>query len=167
MAYKYKGTKNSWNRKWNKAWVNITKSEKFINTVTNKYIKLRPSLKDKRSKNITVSDKKRAMTYLKDSVRGVLEANPQMKVREVVDDVLNSRAFTTADEARISSWHKRLKEFDINIRLKSLEFDKKENKYKIIAGKYKNYYTVIVHNPGQDPSYTIELVPASQIVNFV
>ena len=153
-------------RKWGD-WNKIISSEKFVNTVTNKYIKLRPSLKDKRSKNITSADKKRAMTYLKDSVRGVLEANPQMKVREVVDEVLNSRAFTTADEARISSWHKRLKEFNINVRLTSLEFDKKESKYKIIAGKYKNYYTVVVHNPGQDPSYTVELVPASQIVNFI
>lgn len=148
-------------------WNKIISSEKFVNKVTNKYVKLRPSLKDKRSKNITSADKKRAITYLKDSVRGVLEANPQMKVREVVDEVLNSRAFTTADEARLSSWHKRLKEFNINVRLTSLEFDKEEKKYKITAGKYKNYYTVVVHNPGQDPSYTIELVPASQIVNFV
>ena len=148
-------------------WNKIISSEKFVNKVTNKYVKLRPSLKDKRSKNITVADKKRAITYLKDSVRGVLEANPQMKVREVVDEVLNSRAFTSADEARIASWHKRLKEFNINVRLTSLEFDKKESKYKITAGKYKNYYTVIVHNPGQDPSYTVELIPASQIVNFV
>ena len=90
-------------------WNKIISSEKFVNKVTNKYIKLRPSLKDKRSKNITSADKKRAITYLKDSVRGVLEANPQLKVREAVDEVLNSRAFTTADEARLSSWHKRLK----------------------------------------------------------
>ena len=148
-------------------WNKIISSEKFVNKVTNKYVKLRPSLKDKRSKNITVADKKRAITYLKDSVRGVLEANPQMKMKEAVDEVLNSRAFTTADEARLASWHKRLKEFNINVRLTSLEFDKKESKYKITAGKYKNYYTVVVHNPGQDPSFTVELVPASQIVNVV
>ena len=148
-------------------WNKIISSEKFVNKITKGYVKQTPSKKDKRSKNITSADKKRAMTYIKDSVRGVFEANPQMKVREVVDEVLNSRAFTTADEARISSWHKRLKEFNINVRLTSLEFDKKESKYKIIAGKYKNYYTVVVHNPGQDPSYTVELVPASQIVNFV
>ena len=148
-------------------WNKIISSEKFVNKVTNKYVKLRPSLKDKRSKNITVADKKRAITYLKDSVRGVLEANPQMKMKEAVDEVLNRRAFTTADEARLASWHKRLKEFNINVRLTSLEFDKKESKYKITAGKYKNYYTVVVHNPGQDPSFTVELVPASQIVNVV
>ena len=148
-------------------WNKIISSEKFVNKVTNKYIKLRPSLKDKRSKNITSADKKRALAYLKINVKGLLESSPELTMKEAVNQVVNSTAFTSKGETAAKNWQKQLKEFNINVKRTSLEYDEKESKYKIIAGKYKNYYTVIVHHPGQDPSYSIELVPASQIVNFV
>ena len=153
-------------RKWGD-WNKITNSEKFVNKITEGYIKQAPSKKDKRSKNITSADKKRALAYLKINVKGLLESAPELTMKEAVNQVVNSTAFTSRGETAAKNWQKQLKQFNINIRKSSLEYDEKESKYKIVAGKYKNYYTVIVHNPGQDPSYSIELVPASQIVNFV
>ena len=153
-------------RKWGD-WNKIISSEKFVNKITKGYVKQTPSKKDKRSKNITSADKKRALAYLKINVKGLLESAPELTMKEAVNQVVNSTAFTSRGETAAKNWQKQLKQFNINIRKSSLEYDEKESKYKIIAGKYKNYYTVIVHNPGQDPSYSIELVPASQIVNFV
>ena len=153
-------------RKWGD-WNKIISSEKFVNKITKGYIKQTPSKKDKRSKNITSADKKRALAYLKINVKGLLESSPELTMKEAVNQVVNSTAFTSRGETAAKNWQKQLKQFNINIRKSSLEYDEKESKYKIVAGKYKNYYTVIVHNPGQDPSYSIELVPASQIVNFV
>ena len=153
-------------RKWGD-WNKIISSEKFVNKITKGYIKQTPSKKDKRSKNITSADKKRALAYLKINVKGLLESSPELTMKEAVNQVVNSTAFTSKGETAAKNWQKQLKQFNINIRKSSLEYDEKESKYKIVAGKYKNYYTVIVHNPGQDPSYSIELVPASQIVNFV
>ena len=153
-------------RKWGD-WNKIISSEKFVNKITKGYVRQTPSKKDKRSKNITSADKKRALAYLKINVKGLLESSPELTMKEAVNQVVNSTAFTSRGETAAKNWQKQLKQFNINIRKSSLEYDEKESKYKIIAGKYKNYYTVIVHNPGQDPSYSIELVPASQIVNFV
>ena len=153
-------------RKWGD-WNKIISSEKFVNKITKGYVKQTPSKKDKRSKNITSADKKRALAYLKINVKGLLESAPELTMKEAVNQVVNSTAFTSRGETAAKNWQKQLKQFNINIRKSSLEYDEKESKYKIVAGKYKNYYTVIVHNPGQDPSYSIELVPASQIVNFV
>ena len=153
-------------RKWGD-WNKIISSEKFVNKITKGYVRQTPSKKDKRSKNITSADKKRALAYLKINVKGLLESAPELTMKEAVNQVVNSTAFTSRGETAAKNWQKQLKQFNINIRKSSLEYDEKESKYKIVAGKYKNYYTVIVHNPGQDPSYSIELVPASQIVNFV
>ena len=153
-------------RKWGD-WNKIISREKFVNKITKGYVKQTPSKKDKRSKNITSADKKRALAYLKINVKGLLESAPELTMKEAVNQVVNSTAFTSRGETAAKNWQKQLKQFNINIRKSSLEYDEKESKYKIVAGKYKNYYTVIVHNPGQDPSYSIELVPASQIVNFV
>ena len=153
-------------RKWGD-WNKIISSEKFVNKITKGYVRQAPSKKDKRSKNITSSDKKRALAYLKINVKGLLESSPELTMKEAVNQVVNSTAFTSKGETAAKNWQKQLKEFNINVKRTSLEYDEKESKYKIIAGKYKNYYTVIVHHPGQDPSYAIELIPASQIVNFV
>ena len=153
-------------RKWGD-WNKITNSEKFVNKITEGYIKQAPSKKDKRSKNITSADKKRALAYLKINVKGLLESNPNLNMKEAVNQVVNSTAFTSKGDTATKNWWKQLKKFNINVRKDSIEYDEKENKYKITKGKYAGYYTVMVHNPGGDPSYEVILVPGSQLVNFI
>ena len=169
--YKYNRGKKKvpipWERRWVKALNKILSSEKFVNKITEDYVKQAPDVKDKRSKNITSADKKKTVEYFKESVKSILESNPQLKVTKAVEDVLRSRAFISGKDLATENWSKTLKNFNIHVRKDSIEYDEKENLYKITKGKYAGYYTVMVHNPGGDPSYQVILVPGSQLVNFI
>ena len=100
--------------------------------------------KDKRSKDPTIADIKRAIKKFEIDVKGKMEANPELSTAEAFTRVQRSRTF---DPYRVQreNMYRKLKDFGYKLRaIDDLKYDAKTNRFTVIRGQYKGKTVVIV-----------------------
>lgn len=126
--------------------------EKNKNEITRGYIES-GGRKDKRSKKATRTDEKRAVELFKRTVKGKFDSDNKLTTAEAIKKVKRTRLFTSQEEIGKQNMANTLKKFGYFVSPKDLKWDNTINTYKVINGKYAGKYVVMVHRPGQNPSY--------------
>ena len=100
-----------------------------LHEIASKLVKNSAMKKDARSKGITVADKNRAKKVYERLLKGKMENNPHMSMREAYDKIKHSTLFTSKAEISRENMYKKAKEFGFNIRSKSdIEYDSSDRK---------------------------------------
>jgi hypothetical protein len=130
-----------------------------LHEIASKLVKNSAMKKDARSKGITVADKNRAKKVYERLLKGKMENNPHMSMREAYDKIKHSTLFTSKAEISRENMYKKAKEFGFNIRSKSdIEYDSSIGGFTITRGQYAGKNIIVVHKPGSYPSYEIQIV---------
>lgn len=133
--------------------------KKDLHSIASKLVKQSAMKKDARSKAITEADKSRAKKVYERMLKGKLANNPHMTMREAYNKIMRSEMFTPKAEISRENMYRKVKEFGYNIRSKSdLVYDTSSGTYTIIRGQYQGMNVIIIHKPGSNPSYEIQIV---------
>ena len=150
-----------------KKWKYSNQANKYLTDEKIKYTIEQMGKKDPKSEKITSKDREKVRNLFRDKFETVKQNNPDLTNKEIMSKIIRETAFTSKENIAVENWWKQLKEFGTNIKKTSIKYDIEKKLYKIVAGKYKGNYTIIVHNPGQEPSYSIILVPEENLSNYL
>lgn len=130
-----------------------------LHEIASKLVKNSAMKKDARSKGITVADKNRAKKVYERLLKGKMENNPHMTMREAYDKIKHSTLFTSKAEISQENMYKAVKKFGYNIRSKSdLAYDTTADSFVITRGQYAGMHIIKIHRPGSVPSVEFQIV---------
>ena len=122
--------------------------KKDLHTIASKLVKESAMKKDSRSKGITKADRNNAKKVFERMLKGKLENNPHMTMREAYDKILRSRMFTSRSEIAIENMRKTAKKFGYNIKSKSyLKYNPAVDGYDVVGGQYAGRTLVRMQDP--------------------